>query len=515
MADPAQPPPHSADVEESLLACCLLDSGSSIQRCLEAQIGPAYFYEPANRTMFELLCEMYRAGRPADDVVLAEELRKRDLLASVGGIARLDEITDRTPTTVHREYYIEELRAKETARVSIERAQRGIEIARRHKGTAAELAAEFAATVLPAPRPEPKTARPFTLWAPSQFVAFKADPSSRLVEGGVVEAGAWTSLVGIGGLGKTRLAMGLCIAQQTGREWCGLKTSGVPQRALILSTENGIQRWHDDFTKALGNLTGEEREIVEANTRVLALTDDEDGDLCLGSAGVAERISVTLTQWVPGIVVFDPFADMIDGDESKTLDMVATLSRLRTIMRSTVPQAAVVIVHHARTGASNVAQAGDNFSAGNFSRGSKALVSKVRCEIQLAPADKDDPNRLVFACGKCNNGPRFATRGLIFDPETFQYSVDPDFDVNAWREDVAGKRRGTAVAVADVVAVVREQYRLGSDVPTGAIVEPLREQTGASAKTIQRRLSDAATSGYLRAGRTRGTWRLGLKPLPR
>jgi hypothetical protein len=160
-----------------------------------------------------------------------------------------------------------------------------------------------------------------------------------------------------------------------------------------------------------------------------------------------------------------------------------------------------------------VAQAGSNFDAGNFARGAKALYSRVRCELQLAPADRDNPNRLVLACGKASNGPKFETRGIVFDPETFTYSVDPDFSLDAWRDDVAGKRRESSVSIANAVEVVRELSREGEDVQTASIVDSLRRETGACAKTIQRRLNDAKKAGYLDIGSKRGTWRLGCKPI--
>lgn len=357
--------------------------------------------------------------------------------------------------------------------------------------------------------------KPFTLWSPSQFLAYVPDPAANLLGDGILERGEWTSLLGVGGLGKSRIALALCIAQLTGRHWCGLKTSGAPMTTLFLSTENGLRRWKTDLERMMAGLNDADKALVEANLRGLAMTADEDGDMNLGNAQACARLSATLKATSPGMVVLDPFADMVDGDENSTEAVVSSLRTLRQILHNDAKGAAILIIHHARTGRGNVAQAGDNYSAGNFGRGSKALYSRVRAEIQLAPADVEDPNRLVLACGKSNNGPKFTTRGLIFDPETFVYSVDPAFDVEAWRNDVAGKRREVAVSIADVVDCVRTQYTNGDDVGTGAIVAPIQEQTGASAKTVQRRLKDALEIGYLRHGSKRGTWRLGAKPLSR
>lgn len=355
--------------------------------------------------------------------------------------------------------------------------------------------------------------KPFTVWTPSQFLEWKPPADACLLGDSLIERGEFTSFLGIGGIGKSRLTLWLAICQIVGREWCGLPVHGQPVKWLFLAPENGIRRWQADLHGMLGTLTDEERTKVETYLRGYAMTLDEDGDLCLGDPNACARLATTLSTQVPGAIVFDPFADMIDGDENKTQDMVTTLRQLRAIVRQSAPNAACIIVHHSRTGASNVMQAGDNFNAGNFARGAKALYSRVRCEIQLAPADKDDPNRLLLACGKASNGPKFATRGIILDPETMSYSVDPDFDLEAWRNNVTGARTATVVSIADVVAAVRVVYKPGEDVTTAAVVEPLKEQTGACARTIRRRLNEAASAGYLKHGTTKGTWRLGSKPL--
>jgi hypothetical protein len=355
--------------------------------------------------------------------------------------------------------------------------------------------------------------KPFTVWTPSQFLEWKPSADACLLGEGLIERGEFTSFLGIGGLGKSRLTLWLAICQIVGREWCGLPVHGAPVTWLFLAPENGIRRWQVDLRGMLGTLAEEERAKVETYLRGYAMTLDEDGDLCLGDPIARTRLEATLSVVAPGAIVFDPFADMIDGDENKTQDMVTTLRQLRAIVRQSAPNAASIIVHHSRTGSANIAQAGDAFNAGNFARGAKALYSRVRCEIQLAPADKDDTTRLLLACGKASNGPKFATRGIIFDPETMSYSVDPAFDLEAWRNNVTGMRAPTAVSIADVVGAVRATYKPGEDVTTAAVVEPLKEQTGACDRTIRRRLNDAATAGYLKHGTTKGTWRLGSKPL--
>ncbi|MBP6708855.1 MAG: AAA family ATPase [Candidatus Accumulibacter sp.] len=356
------------------------------------------------------------------------------------------------------------------------------------------------------------TVKPFTIWTPSQFLEWKPPADSCLLGDSLIDRGEFTSFLGIGGLGKSRLTLWLAICQITGREWCGLPVHGEPVIWLFLAPENGIRRWQADLGGMLGTLNEDERAKVEEFLRGYAMTLDEDGDLCLSNPSTCARLATTLSTVAPGAIVFDPFADMIDGDENKNQDMVSTLRALRAIVSKSAPNAASIIVHHSRTGASNVIQAGDNFNAGNFARGAKALYSRVRCEIQLAPADKDDPNRLLLSCGKASNGPKFAPRGILFDPETMSYSIDPDFDLDDWRNNVEGKRTATAVSIADLVATVAGTYKPGEDVTTKTVFEEFKA-IGVTLRTVQRKLRDAVEAGYLKDGSKRGTWRLGSKPL--
>lgn len=513
MIAPENSLPHSEVTEEYLISSLLVPDADFLSVCIEAGASPQTFYLEAHATIYARCLAMREQGFPIEQVSLIQQLRANGELEQVGGIHAVLEIAGRVGTTAESRKFLNELLALQHRRKAVRLAAQLRDAALSGSQEAFE---DASARVKAFAAQEVVTAAPlFVLWAPSQFLAHVPNPSGKLLAGGIVEKGEWTSFLGVGGIGKSRMALAFIIAQMTNREWCGLPTGGDPQRTIFFSTENGVERWRVDLERMLAGLSERERAVVEENLRGLALTAEEDGDLNVGSPETCARLTATLKKFRPGLIVLDPFADMIEGDENKATDVVATLRKLRRILHVGAPGAAVLIIHHARTGSSNVAQAGDNYSAGNFGRGSKALYSRVRAEIQLAPADRDDRNRLVLACGKNNNGPGFSTRGIVFDPETFEYTVDPDFDVNAWRNDVAGKRTEAVVAIVDVVEAVRRHYRPGEDVTNSQIIEPLKDQSGASAKTIQRRLNDAARAGYLRAGSKRGTWKLGHKPLPK
>ncbi len=365
------------------------------------------------------------------------------------------------------------------------------------------------------PTESPIEIKPFTLWKPSQFIAYQPDPNSYLLGQGYVELGLWTSLIGIGGLGKTRLALHLAICQITSRAWCDITTGGTPQTFVILSTENGLRRWKNDLQTMLRNYTQAEQELIESHLLIMAMTPDEDGDLNLGNVETRARLELTLKSVNPGCVILDPFADMMDGDENKAVDVIRTIYALHRVTMAACRTAAIIIIHHARTGASNVVQAGDNFNAGNFARGSKSLYSHVRCEIQLAPQDRDNPNRFVLSCGKANDAPKFTARCVIFDPETFSYSVDPDFDIEVWRKDVFSQQKQSSISMADVVAAIAEKLTFPGSEITQKEVYDLLADSGATVRTIQRHIQAAIQLEFLRHGNKRSTIRLGSKPLPK
>lgn len=345
-------------------------------------------------------------------------------------------------------------------------------------------------------------------------MSHKDDPNACLLGDGILESGEWTSFVGLGGLGKTRLALWMSICLITGREWLGFKAGQKRPKVTILSGENGIRRWKKDLGVMMTALSDSERAEVDEKLLILASIPGMDVDLCPTNPSTATRLETTLSTAQPDLVIFDPLAEMIAGDESKTPDMLATLRSLREVIRKSCPTAAVMIIHHGRNGAQNVSIAGDNFNAGGFGRGSKAFFSRVRCELQLAPGDRNDPRVLVLACGKTNNTEKFQARGVVFNPETFTYSVDPSFDIDVWRAKVAGDAEEAPPSLKEVLTAVRD---LTSDsqmeAPRGEVKGRLID-LGAKERTVQQRIKKALELGLLEEGTNERYLKLGKKGLP-
>ena len=124
---PDRSPPHSAEAEEHVIACCLLDGSDTIARCLEARLNGEAFYSPANRLLFETMVEIYQKTPPVSLEILAEELKTRRQLEAVGGFPYLMQVTSRIPTTAHAGYFIEKVREKHLLRELIKTATGAVE----------------------------------------------------------------------------------------------------------------------------------------------------------------------------------------------------------------------------------------------------------------------------------------------------------------------------------------------------------------------------------------------------
>jgi hypothetical protein len=327
---------------------------------------------------------------------------------------------------------------------------------------------------------------PLTIWKPSQILEYNPPKNINILGNGYLIKGEFTTLLGPGGIGKSRLSLQMALCQITGREWCGIPMSNEPLRWLFIGNENSIYRLKDDLLKMLSQHSKEERELIDEYLAIQVPNTIEDSFLSLESQSAQERIKLTLGKYDPQCVVFDPLISLQIGDESDTKDMKRTVKTIMRIVKSHNMDCAVLIVHHSRTGSENIKQGANLYDSGNFGRGSKVLFSACRCQINLMPGDKEDQNKLVLACGKANNAPHFKMRGLEYDPITGLYSVDGTFDLNDWINDVDGKRSNKAATINDVMEAIR-----AGNHKTSEITEFVIDITGASLRTVRDRIRDA------------------------
>ena len=234
-----RPPPHSAEAEEYLLSCCLLDGGETVACCLESRLVPAAFYLPANQVVFEKLAELYQKGQPVGIETLIEELRTSHQLEAVGGVPYLMQVSARIPTTARAVYFIDKVRALHGQRHLINLADDLKERAFAFNGDGAALGvfrSEFAAQV---------TGQTADLngvhdmkWDALLAFDAKNDPDCLMGKRFLCRTASCV-IVAPSGVGKSVLALQLGACAALGRPFFGLQIH-APLRVLYIQAEDDL-----------------------------------------------------------------------------------------------------------------------------------------------------------------------------------------------------------------------------------------------------------------------------------
>ena len=110
--------PFDQQAERATLGAILLDREAII--AVAALLTPAQFYLEKHGWVYEAALACYNRRVPPDIATLADELRCRERLEPIGGIAFLGELVAEVPTAVHVEYYAEIVARTATRRRLIE-----------------------------------------------------------------------------------------------------------------------------------------------------------------------------------------------------------------------------------------------------------------------------------------------------------------------------------------------------------------------------------------------------------
>ncbi|MBD3393284.1 MAG: replicative DNA helicase [Chitinivibrionales bacterium] len=113
-------PPQALDVERTVLGSMLIDS-NACDTAMET-LTEECFYSTAHRRIFACIEGMIKNTVPVDIVTLAEELKKKDWLESVGSEAYLSELVENVATSANIAYHAKILESKATLRQLISAA---------------------------------------------------------------------------------------------------------------------------------------------------------------------------------------------------------------------------------------------------------------------------------------------------------------------------------------------------------------------------------------------------------
>lgn len=103
-------PPHSEDIEQGLLSCIFLESGTEVLlKALDGKIDEKSFYFPNNALLWKTALWLHKNGKELSVIVVAEELKKLGKLEKVGGLEYLSKIATLVPTSMQADFFIEKI----------------------------------------------------------------------------------------------------------------------------------------------------------------------------------------------------------------------------------------------------------------------------------------------------------------------------------------------------------------------------------------------------------------------
>jgi len=107
-------PPHSPEAEQGVLGCALLSPNECLGECIEKlkDNGKEAFYDLRHQTIYETLAEMFNTRKAIDLITVQQNLKDRQLLEQIGGIAYLSQLQDAVPSAANLSYYLDIVREK-------------------------------------------------------------------------------------------------------------------------------------------------------------------------------------------------------------------------------------------------------------------------------------------------------------------------------------------------------------------------------------------------------------------
>lgn len=222
-------PQHDLDSEASVIGACILDP-SALPRVIGLLL-PKHFYSEAHARIFEAILSLREKGSPIDTVIVARELNATDRLVQAGGAAYLSEVLNVTPALfnvrTHAEIVYDCWRVREIARLSqliAARGYHGVDNVQDYADKAAKAITTIAraqpnvsmvshATLLDRRMMEMHAAANITADnEPREHLLPFGIPALDKLLGGGMKPGGKTSVIALGGVGKTVTAIQACIS---------------------------------------------------------------------------------------------------------------------------------------------------------------------------------------------------------------------------------------------------------------------------------------------------------------
>jgi len=453
--------PHSTEAERALIACCLIDGGETLQRCVRAGLESAHFHTAAHGVAFGAMVEIQAVHAAVDVAMLAEGLRERGQLEAVGGWEGLMKLSAAVPTTAQAQFFIDRVK---TLALERDRARAAVALYEATMAGDAERVAEVEVELQKLSRRRSMELPPILAFG--DFIGATPRPTPMELVEGLLHRGAKLMLAGGSKSFKTWVLMDLALSVATGKGWWGFKTT--KGRVLYLNMELMVE-FAEERTRSIMAAKG----ITATDTVGL------DTWHLRGYARDFKELLPQILRAVAGVqydlIILDPVYKVLgERDENANGEVAELLNEFESLAVKT--GAALAYGHHHSKGNQGEKDAKDRSSgAGAWTRDPDSL-------IDLTPHEEEEHFIVTYTLR--NHKPR----GKHVVKWAFPcMSIAPGLNPDDFRKPGRPKQHGTA----DILVA------LGGDLMGFSEWERACERRGISSSTFKRLVKAALESGVV------------------
>jgi len=368
------------------------------------------FYFPGHQLIFNALTALYQKEKPADILLVSEELKRQNKLASAGGIDILLSLVQYAGTSAHTEEYIEELKKSARLRELIYLAQKMALKAQAPFANSAEIALDASEQIKRIEKQKlgleklpirflNQFEHNFLTAAPAKKAMLLEYYNNQGIQQGYMPKGIVAMLVGAGGVGKTHLLTQLALSLATGLPWLSTFTptaQGKMGNVFLGLGENRYDDIHRILYKSSKYLRDmPENVLEEASKRIAAYS------FCGQQAAFLEKgkpsryfreFKMRLEELAPkegwSLIILDPISRLLGADaEDDNASATQFIALLEELTIDLPGNPTVLFAHHVNKSAIERGKDQDQTAA----RGSSALTDGVRWQANFIKARVEHP----------------------------------------------------------------------------------------------------------------------------
>ena len=264
----------------------------------------------------------------------------------------------------------------------------------------------------------------------------------------VLSQGNLTTILGQGGIGKSRILLQFASCCILGLDFCGMPTNAKGLPWFLIQAENSTRRLQKDLQAIKNWITEAQWQFLHKHLHIHVLEHEIDYNLALNSTGAQNAIALAIDEIKPHFVAWDALPDFSIGNLNSDEDMHSTIQAIIQLTKYKDTSRTPVVVHHSQAGKAGQEKI-TGFDRVAFGRNSKRLYNRSRGQINIAPANPDNNRELIVACGKNNDGPEFTPYGILLNDDMI-YEENENFSLDDWADAKTTKPNTPAWDIEDI-----------------------------------------------------------------